>query len=303
MCKYFYVVHLALTIYTVPVSESIGEPLLSFSSPADDLPRNVSDNHSKDNNFNVEDWNRWLVFLQISISPFFIALVIWLNVGHPGNRSSLLLPFGIATCITTVFVTTLLFFTWGDHSNRLPRHVRSFLALLGFVVSIAWIATLAAEVVSILKTIGVIMKISDSVLGLTVFAFGNSIGDLVANITIAKLGYPLMALGACFGGPMLNILIGIGGSGMYMSLYPSKRYNQRALETAGPSWASSPLVFSIDVSTTLLISGGTLLSILVGFLVFIPLNQWKLDRKTGWAAISIWLAGTLMSVAVDVTKH
>lgn len=292
-----------LTKCITPDLESSGEPRVSFSSPADDLPGAITERYSKEDNFDVEDCNRWLVYLQLLTSPFFIAFIIWLNVGQTDNKSSFLFPFSISLCITTILITALLACTWGHQANRLPRRVRPFLAFLGFAVSIAWIATLAGEVVSILKTIGVIMKISDTVLGLTVFAFGNSVGDFVANITIAKLGYPLMALGACFGGPMLNILIGIGVSGMYMSLHPSKKYNQRAPGTAGPSWAPSPLVFNIDVSATLLISGGTLLLILVGFLIFVPLNHWKLDRKAGWTALSIWFTGTLASVIVDITNY
>ena len=35
---------------------------------------------------------------------------------------------------------------------------------------------------------------------------GNSLADLVANITIARMGYPVMALSACFGGPMFSML-------------------------------------------------------------------------------------------------
>ena len=33
---------------------------------------------------------------------------------------------------------------------------------------------------------------------------GNSLGDFVANVTIAKMGFPTMAMSACFGGPMLS---------------------------------------------------------------------------------------------------
>ena len=35
----------------------------------------------------------------------------------------------------------------------------------------------------------------------TIFAAGNSLSDFVANITIARAGYSLMAFSACFGGP------------------------------------------------------------------------------------------------------
>lgn len=54
---------------------------------------------------------------------------------------------------------------------------------IGFIVSVMWIMTIVDEVVSILQTIGIIVGLSDAILGLTVFAIGNSLGDLVANVT------------------------------------------------------------------------------------------------------------------------
>ena len=105
-----------------------------------------------------------------------------------------------------------------------PHATAPLLCFLGFTVSIAWISTIASEVVGVLKALGVILGISDAILGLTIFAVGNSLGDLVADITVARLGYPVMALSACFGGPMLNILLGIGVSGLYMTLSRGKEW-------------------------------------------------------------------------------
>jgi hypothetical protein len=51
------------------------------------------------------------------------------------------------------------------------------------------------EVVSLLKTIGVILNISDSLLGLTIFAVGNSLGDLVAD-QVGR-GKAAIAVGGC----------------------------------------------------------------------------------------------------------
>ncbi|CAG8627356.1 2443_t:CDS:2, partial [Scutellospora calospora] len=45
----------------------------------------------------------------------------------------------------------------------------------------------------------------------------SSLGDFVANITIVKTGRPMMTISACFGSPMLNILLGIGLSGTYVT--------------------------------------------------------------------------------------
>ena len=50
----------------------------------------------------------------------------------------------------------------------------------------------------------------DPVLGLTVLAWGNSVGDLSTNLAMAKKGLANMALTACFAGPVFNMLVGLG---------------------------------------------------------------------------------------------
>merc|ERR1711939_192200 len=51
-----------------------------------------------------------------------------------------------------------------------------------------------------------------AILGLTVLAWGNSIGDLVADLSVARAGSPNMAVTACFAGPLFNMLVGLGVS-------------------------------------------------------------------------------------------
>ena len=64
--------------------------------------------------------------------------------------------------------------------------------------------------ISLLHVIGIMLNLSDFILGLTVLAFGNSVGDLMSNISMTKNGFGRMGLSACFGGPMFNLLFGIG---------------------------------------------------------------------------------------------
>ena len=45
------------------------------------------------------------------------------------------------------------------------------------------------------------------VLGLTVLAWGNSIGDFSTNMAMAKKGLANMALTACYAGPVFNLLV------------------------------------------------------------------------------------------------
>jgi sodium/potassium/calcium exchanger 6 len=166
---------------------------------------------------------------------------------------------------------------------------------MGFAVSIAWISSIANEVVGVLKTLGVIMNMSDAILGLTIFAVGNSLGDFVADITVARLGFPVMALSACFGGPMLNILLGIGISGCYITIKGGQHHHKKHPD--------KPIHFEpypIEVSTTLVISGATLLVTLVGLLAAVPWRKWRMDRTIGWGLVALWTASTLANVIVEV---
>ncbi|KAJ5936358.1 Sodium/calcium exchanger membrane region [Penicillium verhagenii] len=271
-----------------------------------------------DSSILVRDWNRWLVVVQLFTGPFFFVLIAWSSFDEELNPRNLLLPSLISLLFSFVFLSILLATTrrrrpWHrqsyiDPSNHqrhesvdevshptLPASWRPFLSLLGFLVAISWIATIATEVVSLLKTFGVILDISDSLLGLTVFAVGNSLGDLVADITVARLGYPVMALSACFGGPMLNILLGIGLGGLYMTLNGG---NARRHGTI----SSEPVSYEIAISKVLVISGATLLLVLIGLLIVVPMNGWRMDRKIGWGLIAVWCVSTVGNVVAEITS-
>ncbi|PYI13391.1 hypothetical protein BO99DRAFT_485874 [Aspergillus violaceofuscus CBS 115571] len=237
----------------------------------------------------TKEWCSWLVWVQLFTGPFFVALITWTAMDPDLKLRSLLLPFLISLLFSLVCCTTLIISTRHCSASQPPKEWRPFLALLGFVVAIFWIATIATEVVNLLKTLGVILNISDSLLGLTVFAVGNSLGDLVADITVARLGYPVMALSACFGGPMLNILLGIGLGGLYMTV------NARSgtIEAHGAS-------YEIEVSKVLVISGATLLITLLGLLIVVPLNGWRMDRKIGWGLVVLWGISTLGNVVAEI---
>lgn len=239
----------------------------------------------------AREWNQWLVSIQLFIGPFFIALITWTAIDSESRPRYLVLPALVALLFSLLFFTLLRISTRQGHHSQPPKPWRPLLALLGFVVAICWIATIAEEVVNLLKAIGVIMNISDSLLGLTVFAVGNSLGDLVADITVARLGYPVMALSACFGGPMMNILLGIGLGGMYMTV------------NAKPdAIAAATGLYEISISKVLVISAITLLIILVGVLIVVPLNGWRMDRKIGWGLVVLWCISTLGNVIAEAVS-
>ena len=53
------------------------------------------------------------------------------------------------------------------------------------------------QVVGILTLSAALMHVPDSVMGLTLMAWGNSLGDLAGNTSLALSGLPSMALTAC----------------------------------------------------------------------------------------------------------
>ncbi|EAQ93279.1 hypothetical protein CHGG_01514 [Chaetomium globosum CBS 148.51] len=128
------------------------------------------------------------------------------------------------TLLTSLILLAALLATTTPHKK--PRY-HFLLCFLGFIISVAWISTIAGEVVGVLKALGVILGISEAILGLTVFAVGNSLGDLVADVTVARLGYPVMALAASVGGPMLNILLGVGIGGAWMGISKAKKHQRK----------------------------------------------------------------------------
>ncbi|KAI9739589.1 MAG: hypothetical protein M1834_006307 [Cirrosporium novae-zelandiae] len=241
-----------------------------------------------------KEWNRWLVAVQIFTAPIFVVLIVWANADEQLNPRHLLLPILISLVVSLTLLAVLLLLT---SPTKIPPG-RSSLCFIGFVVSVTWISTIANEVVGVLKAFGIILNISDAILGLTIFAVGNSLGDLVADMTVAKLGYPVMALSACFGGPMLNILLGIGCSGLYMTLRGAKHKHHKH-----PNRPIRYKPYQLEISKTLVISGITLLITLIGLLILVPLNHWKMDRRIGWGLVTLWGVSTVSNVIVEVLGY
>lgn len=70
------------------------------------------------------------------------------------------------------------------------------MTLYGFFISATLLDAIADKLVELLELFGIVLRIPDTVMGLTVLAFGNSVQDLVANVSISKKGLNTMALTA-----------------------------------------------------------------------------------------------------------
>lgn len=159
---------------------------LAVPKPASDVP-SISNANDE-----MVSWNRWLICVQLFTGPLFSVFILWANMredmASPGKT---LLKMMLWTLLASLILLGGLLVLTTEY--RRPKY-HYILCFMGFIISIAWISTVAGEVVGVLKTLGVILGISEALLGLTIFAAGNSVGDLVADITVARLGYPVMAL-------------------------------------------------------------------------------------------------------------
>jgi Ca2+/Na+ antiporter len=102
--------------------------------------------------------------------------------------------------------------TWGDypdirqHSSHVQRkRIALFVWLLvAFCSCIMWIDLTANTLVAALSVLGQEIGVPQEFLGLTVLAWGNSIGDCITDTSLARQGRGLMALSGCYGGPLLT---------------------------------------------------------------------------------------------------
>lgn len=155
-------------------------------------------------------------------------------------------------------------------------------SILGFVLSIHWISVFATEVIAILKQVALIMGISDEILGVTVFAMGNSVGDLISNLTIALMGMPLMAFAACFGGPLLS-LCSMGFSSLLVM-------SNSDLTTIG-----------IYHSTTLRLNVIVIFCVLVFMnLYFSVFSHHQADRTLGFILILVWILTVSVCAIIEL---
>ena len=90
---------------------------------------------------------------------------------------------------------------------------------------------------------------------------------------------PIMGFSACFGGPMLNILIGVGVSGSYVISHSGEPYH-------------------LPLSPTLITNGFGLLAILLTTVIVVPLNGFYLTRA--WGIFLVCCYVVLVSVTIFV---
>lgn len=115
----------------------------------------------------------------------------------------------LAAASCTALLSLTLRFTWPGLMPRVRATAGAALVPAIFFLSILWMNSIAEELVALLETMGIVGALPSTVLGVTVLAWGNSVGDMVSNCAVARSGKPKMALAAIYAGPVFNALVGI----------------------------------------------------------------------------------------------
>ncbi|XP_042051911.1 cation/calcium exchanger 5-like [Salvia splendens] len=161
-----------------------------------------------------------------------------------------------------------------------PKNERISSVVVAFVMSVFWISTVAGELLNCLAALGILLQLPSALLGLTVLAWGNSIGDLVADVAVARAGQPAMAMAGCFVGPMFNMLFGLG-TGL-------------VIQTANVS----PKAYKLHFHTSIVIAFVFLILSLMGSLLVVTWNRFRVPRFWGFCLIGLYLIFMMVSLLI-----
>ena len=93
------------------------------------------------------------------------------------------------------------------------------MALMSVLTGLCWTYLLVGVLVDILNTVGVIMNINNTYLGLTILAVGNALPDALTTIAMVKRpGLATMAIAGGYCGQLFGLLVGFGLSMLKLTL-------------------------------------------------------------------------------------
>ncbi|XP_043699167.1 cation/calcium exchanger 1-like [Telopea speciosissima] len=230
-----------------------------------------------------ERWSKPFAVISVTLAPFLLAALWNSQRGNSTGSKTGLVIYIIGGLVGITF--GILAYRTTHNSNPPKKYLLPWLAG-GFLMSIIWTYVIAEELVALLVSLGHVFGINPSILGLTVLAWGNSLGDLIADIALAVKGGPdgvQVAISGCYAGPIFNILMGLGLSFVFSAWYAypssfiiprdSSLYETIGFLMCGLLWALAILLNkNMRIDKTL---GAGLLVIYICFLSL------RLTRETG----------------------
>ncbi|KAL7205173.1 hypothetical protein ACSBR2_018160 [Camellia fascicularis] len=161
-----------------------------------------------------------------------------------------------------------------------PKTEEMPIVLIAFVMSVFWISVMAGELLNCLAALGALLKLPPALLRLTVLAWGNSVGDLVADVAVAKAGQPALAMAGCFAGPMFNMLFGLG-----MAL---------VIQTANVY----PKAYELHFHVSIVVAFVFLLLSLMGSLLVITWYRFRVRRFWGFCLVGLYVSFIAVSLVI-----
>ena len=215
-----------------------------------------------------ERWSRPLAVISCTLAPLFVGCIFLL---HCDESEDFMLKILIISGGIGILLGILAFLN--TESARPPHRFLWLWLAGGFFMSIVWFYIVADQLVTSLEMLGAIFHINPTILGLTVLAWGNSIGDLVADIALVCSGRNgvQIAIAGCYAGPLFNTVIGLG------------------LSLAVACWSSYPEPLTIsDEDGSLFFIIGFLAAGLAWALIMIPLKGMRLSRSFGAGLVLLY---------------
>ncbi|CAA3025518.1 cation/calcium exchanger 5 [Olea europaea var. sylvestris] len=163
-----------------------------------------------------------------------------------------------------------------------PKTEQIPVVVVAFVMSVFWISSVAGELLNCLVALGLLLELSPALLGLTVLAWGNSVGDLVADVAVAKAGQPAMAMAGCFAGPMFNMLFGLGTA--------------LVIQTANVY----PEAYKLHFHLSIVVAFVFLLLSLMGSLLVVTWHRFRVPRFWGFCLVGLYIV--FMGVSLIIAK-
>ncbi|KAL6191327.1 hypothetical protein ACLB2K_037718 [Fragaria x ananassa] len=219
-----------------------------------------------------ENWAKPFLVISVTLAP--VSLAALFNTQQSENVGSRTKSVAYITAAIIGLVFGTLAYTSTKKSGPPNNNNHLFPLLVGwFVMSVAWTYLTDEELVCLLESYGKILGINPSILGLTILAWGNSLGDLIANVAVAANGGAdgaQIAITGCYAGRMFNTVVGVG-----VSLVLS-------------AWSEYPSSYVIAIDHSLYETLAFLMGGLLWALVMLPNKNMKLDRYMGSGLIAIY---------------